>query len=177
MTKNHYPFMLIWLKWANRVLKDGGSLVTYISQYALPNILDHVLSNSNELHYWWEVCIALEGPFARHWQRQIVVKWKGLLWFVKGSKPQLPNYLSDLVFSQRADKILHDWQQGTAEADHVIKILTVENQIVLDTFLGAGTTAVSSVKLQRRFIGIDADPGSLDTVRSNLKLNFASARR
>lgn len=71
-------------KMANRVLKDGGSLVTYISQYALPDILDQIRSNGNDLHYWWEVCIALEGPFARHWQRQVVVKWKGLLWFVKG---------------------------------------------------------------------------------------------
>ncbi|MGC1132957.1 MAG: hypothetical protein WA941_09040 [Nitrososphaeraceae archaeon] len=109
-------------KMANRVLKDGGSLVTYISQYALPDILDQIRSNGNGLHYWWEVCLALQ---ARHWQRQGVVKSKGLLWFVKGNKRQLPDYLSDLVSSQRADKILHEWQQGSAEADHVIKILTV----------------------------------------------------
>ena len=162
-------------KMANRVLKDGGSLVTYISQYALPDILDQIRSNGNDLHYWWEVCIALEGPFARHWQRQVVVKWKGLLWFVKGNRPQLPDYLSDLVFSQRADKILHSWQQGSAEADHVIKILTVENQTVLDPFLGAGTTAVSAIKHQRRFIGIDTDPKALSSVRANMKLNLASA--
>jgi DNA modification methylase len=104
-----------------------------------------------------------------------VVKWKGLLWFVKGSKPQLPDYLSDLVFSQRADKILHGWQQGSAEADHVIKILTVENQTVLDPFLGAGTTAVSAIKHQRRFIGIDTDPKALSSVRANMKLNLASS--
>ncbi|MGC1131527.1 MAG: DNA methyltransferase [Nitrososphaeraceae archaeon] len=110
-------------------------------------------------------------------ERQIVVKWKGLLWFVKGNKPQLPDYLSDLVFSQRGDKILHEWQQGSDEADHVIKILTVENQIVLDPFLGAGTTAVSAVKLQRRFIGIDVDPNTLDSVRSNLKLNLPSVHK
>jgi 16S rRNA G966 N2-methylase RsmD len=161
-------------KMASRVLKDGGSLVTYISQYALPDILDHVLSNSNDLHYWWEICIALEGPFARHWQRQVVVKWKCLLWFVKGNKPQLPDYLSDLVFSKKANKILHDWQQGGAEADHAIKLLTVENQIVLDPFLGAGTTAVSAIRLQRRFIGIDINLNALDSVRSNLKLNFVN---
>jgi methylase of polypeptide subunit release factors len=89
-----------------------------------------------------------------------VVKWK----------PQLPDYLGDLVFSLRADKLLHNWQQGSPEAEHVIKILTVENQTVLDPFLGAGTTAVSAIKLQRRFMGIDIDPNALDSVRANLEL-------
>jgi len=86
----------------------------------------------------------------------------------------VPHYVSDLVFSQRADKILHDWQQGSVEADHVMKILTVENQTVLDPFLGAGTTAVSAIRLQRRFIGIDINLNALDSVRSNLKLNFVN---
>lgn len=106
----------------------------------------------------------------RYWQRQVVIKWKPLLVFIKGNKPQLPDYLSDLVFSQRADKLLHTWQQGSAEAEHAIKILTAESQIVLDPFLGAGTTAVCAIKLQRRFIGIDIDPNALDSVRANLRL-------
>jgi ParB-like chromosome segregation protein Spo0J len=44
-------------KMANRVLKEGGSLVTYISQYALPDILDQIRSNGTLL-----VGIALVRP-------------------------------------------------------------------------------------------------------------------
>jgi ParB-like nuclease domain/DNA methylase len=161
---------------ADRVLKPGGSLVTYIGQYALLDILDQVRSNSKDLQYWWEICIVLEGPFARHWHRQVVVKWKPLLWFAKGKKPQLPDYLDDLVVSQRADKLLHDWQQSSIEAEHVIKFLTVEGQTVLDPFLGAGTTAVAAIHLRRLFIGIDIDPNALDSVRANLRLNLAENR-
>ena len=69
----------------------GGSLVTYIGQYALPEILDYLCQPKTRLRYWHEFCIKLEGPqFARLNNPVIVVRWKHLLWFVKGEKPQLP---------------------------------------------------------------------------------------
>jgi DNA methylase/ParB-like nuclease domain len=167
-------------KIADRVLKPGGSLVTYIGQYALPDILARILGNSN-LSYWWEFCIQLEGPFARHFDRQIVVKWKPLLWFVKGSRPSNPsfpkagndkkNYLSDLILSKKPDKQFHSWGQSQTEAEHVINFLTAENELVLDPFLGGGTTAVVCMKLCRRFIGIDIDRKVLENTRANLRLN------
>ena len=35
---------------------------------------------------------------------------------------------------------------------------TQENQIVLDPFIGSGTTAIASKEIQRQFIGIEIDP-------------------
>jgi hypothetical protein len=37
---------------------------------------------------------------------------------------------------------VHDWQQSAAEAEHVVKALTVENQIVVDPFMGSGTIEI-----------------------------------
>ena len=39
----------------------------------------------------------------------------------------------------------------------MIKPLTVEGNLVLDPFMGSGTTGEAALKLNRRFIGIEVD--------------------
>ena len=50
-----------------------------------------------------------------------------------------------------------------------------ENDLVLDCFLGSGTTAVACKKLNRRFIGIEISPEYCKIANDRLKqgvLNF-----
>ena len=88
---------------------------------------------------------------------QISVAWKPLLWFVKGDKSSSCGYLVDYVESEPPDKEAHEWQQSTVEGEHVIRGLTVQNQIVLDSFMGSGTTGIPALNLNRKFIGIEID--------------------
>jgi hypothetical protein len=141
--------MVVLPKLAVRVLKDKASLVTYVSNAFIPAIISY-MTNAG-LTYWWTIAVQLAGSFARHYPRQISIKFKPLLWFVKGQELSTPDLMSDLILSRRPDKVLHDWEQGINEAEHILKILTVENQKVLDPFVGAGTTAVAALKLSRRF--------------------------
>ena len=113
------------------------------------------------LTYWWTIAVQLEGSFARHHQRQISIKWKPLLWFVKGQGLNTRSFMSDLIISNRPEKVLHEWEQSRIEAEHIFQILTVENQKILDPFVGSGTSAIVAVNLNRRFIGIDIDPDAL----------------
>jgi site-specific DNA-methyltransferase (adenine-specific) len=101
-----------------------------------------------------------------------VVRWKHLLWFVKGDKPQLPlddSSIIDLIDSKRPDKSLNRFTQSTVEAEYIISRLTIEDMQVLDPFLGsAGTTAIAAAKLNRRFIGIDISAEAINSVNANL---------
>ena len=41
---------------------------------------------------------------------------------------------------------------------HLIKIFTLKNQIVLDPFIGSGSTAIAAILNDRKFIGVERDP-------------------
>ena len=51
----------------------------------------------------------------------------------------------------------------------LVKILTNEGDIVLDCFMGSGTTGVACKMLQRSFIGIELDKGFFDIAQERLK--------
>ena len=158
---------------ANRVLKPGGSIVTYIGQHNLPEILD--IFTLNHLKYWWPIAVKHTGPTKAFHQRKVFVLWKPLLWFVKGDKLStsypivaLNEYLYDYIESKPVEKILHPWEQSPIEAEHVIKKLTIESQIVLDPLMGSGTTGIAALTLGRRFIGIEKEQGKFKIAEERL---------
>ena len=56
----------------------------------------------------------------------------------------------------------------------IVRLLTTEDDLVLDPFMGSGTTGVAAVKLGRKFIGIEIDPGYFDIACR--RINDALAR-
>jgi DNA modification methylase len=119
-------------------------------------------------------CVKLEGPqFARLNNPVIVVRWKHLLWFIKGEKPQLPlGSIHDLIESNRPDKSLNKFTQSSVEAQYIFSKLTIEGMQVLDPFLGGGTTAIAAAKLNRRFTGIDISAETIEYVSASLRKQY-----
>lgn len=46
--------------------------------------------------------------------------------------------MSDAINSNRPEKIMHEWEQPTIDAEQVTSRLTLENQTVLDPMMGSG---------------------------------------
>lgn len=53
--------------------------------------------------------------------------------------------------------------------EYLIKLVSKEGTIILDPFLGSGTTAVACVKLNRNFIGIEKEPEYVKIAEARIK--------
>ena len=152
---------------AKRVLKPGGSIICYCGTYGIPQVLDYMKEAG--LTYYWIIALKLQGSFARAWTKEISIKWKPLLWHIKGAtKLHTTEFISDLIDSTNPDKKLHDWQQSISEAKHVIARLTLENGTIFDPMMATGTTGLASLQLNRNFIGIEIDPDTFEIANARL---------
>lgn len=56
-------------------------------------------------------------------------------------------------------KVLHPTQKPVALFEYLINTYTKPNEIVLDTCMGSGTTAIAAINSNRNFIGFEQDKG------------------
>jgi DNA modification methylase len=63
---------------------------------------------------------------------------------------------------------LHPWQQALEPVRHWIRQVSERGELIVDPFLGSGTTAVAAIMEGRRFLGCDIDPGCVETTRRRL---------
>lgn len=151
-------------EFANRVLKPGGSCIVYFGQQMLPDIIRIMC---RYLTFWWTLACIHSGPRRKLLGAGVYVRWKPLLWFVKGTTRKPKHLVDDLVIS-RFEKQLHDWQQGLPEALYYIEHLTPPGGLVVDPFCGSGTTLLAAKKLGRRYVGFEIDPQIADRAKGRL---------
>ncbi len=70
---------------------------------------------------------------------------------------------------------VHEAQKPLELIEYLIKLTTQESQVVLDPFMGSGTTAIAARRLQRNFIGFEINPEfhrkSLDRLSEEINSN------
>lgn len=89
----------------------------------------------------------------------IVCLWnKGHTWnFTKQN--EMHNFIESPICmgSERLKNPKHPTQKPVKILEHIIKIASNENDVILDMFMGVGSTGVAALNLNRRFIGIELD--------------------
>jgi 16S rRNA G966 N2-methylase RsmD len=151
---------------AHDVLKEGCSLLTYVGYYTIPKVID-IMENAG-LTYWWPIAVVLSGSFAKHYPKQVTIKWKPLLWFVKGDNLSTTDFLSDVIKSDTPTKIIHEWEQSMVEAEHIISRLTMEGQTVFDPMMGSGTAGIAAIQNNRKFMGIEIDSDKFEIANARI---------
>lgn len=149
---------------AKRVLRRGGSLVTLCGHYQLPRVLADM---GQHLKYRWIVKYDQPGASARM-AMGIRVTWKPMLWFVNEAFTPQRNVADCAVSGKRSKDTGHPWQQDTDYALWAIENLTDPGDLVVDPFMGTGSSGVAAVNLGRRFIGVDIEPRWCEVARQRL---------
>ncbi len=70
-------------KLASRVLNPGGSLICYLGDFQLPEVLNLVFK-ADGMKFWWPLACVHTGATTNMQQWGVIVKHKLMLWFVKG---------------------------------------------------------------------------------------------
>lgn len=151
---------------AARVLKPGGSVIAMAGQFT---IIENLESLSAHLSYHWTVAYLTPGGQAPQiWPRKVNTFWKPLLWFTKGE--YTGDWHGDVLRSDvnDNDKRFHHWGQSESGMARIIETFSKSNDLILDPFLGGGTTALVTLDLGRRFVGIDVSADAVATTRQRI---------
>ncbi|KKN18896.1 hypothetical protein LCGC14_0951160 [marine sediment metagenome] len=156
-------------KQCKRLLKDKGIAVFYASDYWFVETFNKMCKY---LDYFYLFHLELPGQNALIFPRNITIGCKTLIVFSKGKTKSI-NRINNFIRSPQRDiGKVHKWQQSLYPAEYLIKGFSNENDVVLDPFLGSGTTGVACQNTNRKFIGIEIDEeffrDAIERVENNL---------
>lgn len=73
------------------------------------------------------------------------------------------------VVSNSREKVNHPTQKPVSLLMYLIKTYTQEDALILDTFMGSGTTGVACVNLNRCFIGMELDDNYFSIAKTRIE--------
>jgi len=142
-----------WLPYCFRLLKDGGHFYVMVNDRNLQEML-----NETEKVGFKVLNVLVwnkHNAMPNHWYMKnaefIIMLRKGTAVYInnQGSK-------QCMQFNNVRDKV-HPTEKPLELMQTLIENSTSENGIVLDPFMGSGTTGVAAYNLNRSFIGIEMD--------------------
>jgi len=155
---------------ASKVLRPSGVLVVMTGQWWLREYLEEL---SRHMSYRWTAAYVAQGARTRVHAASVGTGWKPLLVFQRGDAVGVPFLVDDLFDAacgtrDGTDKEHHHWGQSESGIAEQVERFTKPGALVVDPFLGGGTTAVVCQDLGRRFIGCDIDAAHVATSRERV---------
>ncbi len=153
-----------------RVLKPGRLAAVYCGHLQLDREMD--LLAKGGLTYMWHGVVVLDGRHTEVHVRKVNGRHRSVLFYSAGTYAPREWWLQDLVYAEGRggpdERPLHPWQQDLGPVRHWVRQVSEPGDLIVDPFLGSGTTAVAAVLEGRRFLGCDIDPACVETTRRRL---------
>lgn len=161
---------------ASRILVSRGSLLLMIGGSHLNTALELLTKTDKTLKYQWDIVYICPRGTPLIQGRRVTTAVKHIIWMVKNKYDGPIQH--DLIYSppdpESADKEHHEWGQSVEVIGELIKRFTAPMDLVCDFMVGGGSSAVSSVLNNRRFVGSDIDPMAVKTTKQRVAELFGS---
>lgn len=154
-----------FFKESARVLKKNASVLIFMSFMKVETLIK--IAQANGFYYKTTGVWHKRNPMPRNMNLHFVNSTEAWVYFINRGKTGtfnndgkvLHDHIETSVISVGEKKYgKHPTQKPLALMEYFVKILANEGDVVLDPFMGSGTTGVACKNLSRNFIGIELDP-------------------
>ena len=149
---------------AARVMKKGGSMIVFMAIIKVETIIK--LAEKNGFYYKTTGIWHKTNPMPRNMNLHFVNSTEAWIYFTYKKKTGTFNnggamfhdFIETSVTPNGERKSgKHPTQKPEALMQHFVEILSDPGDVILDPFMGSGTTGVVSKRTNRNFIGIELD--------------------
>jgi site-specific DNA-methyltransferase (adenine-specific)/modification methylase len=192
--KDYFSFTENWLSACYSVLKNNGSIYVCGTYHNIGEILVVLkkLNFSIKNIITWQKINAMPNMTKRvftHSSEFIVWAVKGKNWIFNysslkkinpekqkdGSEKQMRDIWSlplvqgkERIKDNKTGKAIHPTQKPEAILERIIIASSNKGDLVLDPFMGSGTTAYVAKKLERKFIGIEKEKKYINIIKKRI---------
>lgn len=159
-----------YIDYVSRILNKNGSFVVFNAWKNLGAIADYAENQGFDT----KDMIRLEksNPMPRNRDRRYITDYECAIWFTKkgakwtfnrqDEKYQRPKFVASV------ESGLHPTQKNLSLMEELVKIHSNQGDLVVDPFMGSGTTGVACKRLSRSFIGIEKDAGYFEIAKQRI---------
>ena len=160
-----------------RVLKEDGGIYIFTNDRYV-SYLRHFIKDIENMKYASTIVWHKYNSPPRFIMKAGFISSKELIMFAyKGKNPTFnkPKEFKEMLDvwitpqTPSGERIGHPTQKPISLMEKIIKISTNEGNIILDPFLGSGTTAIACLKLNRKFIGIEKEEEYVKIANARIK--------
>ena len=167
-----------WIPLYAKLLNKNGSMIIFCSYRYISYIIS-VLESKNtnmivkDILVWQKL-----NPMPRNVDRRYVQDMEFAIWAVKKNakwvfnkpidKPYLRAMFSTSLVSGK-EKLGHPTQKSFKLMKEIVSIHTNPGDLILDPFMGSGSTGEAALKCNRRFMGIELDNNYYEMAKKRLE--------
>lgn len=159
---NYFDLIDDFFKLSAEVIKEGGTLITFCNVKDITNFIQ--IAEENRFYYKNTLTWHKTNPFPGNMNLQFVSSTEFFLYFTYKKKTGtfnnngqiVHNYIETSVTNKSEKKYgKHQTQKPLELMKWLVGLLSNENDLVLDPFMGTGTTCLACKELNRNYIGIE----------------------
>ena len=165
-----------WIKKSFEVLKDGGSLIVFNDFKKVSDIIE--IAGDAGFEFKDVIVWEKTNPMPRNRDRRYVPSLEVMIWFVKKKKAKWTFNRQDVAYrspvmrfaseSGGGFKRYHPTQKPVKLIEELIRVHSNEGDLVLDPFMGSGTTAISALNSGRNYVGFELDKSYFDILNERI---------